>query len=613
MSRLLVAVVYAASPCALYAADFVNMTASGDVGVAGHLGIGLPVNATQANVRLLVQDATYPTSFTGLGTTLGIGNGIPNNSFAKLTFGNNNGNAAAIGAQITGGGSYLYLGTSNAYASGITNSALVVDPNANVGIGTSAPSGLLHLFSNHADSSLMLDQPASPNFDTVIAFREQTTSVWNVGVDQSDASKFKIAAGANWNNLRTTADDFLTITTTGKVGIGATAPASRLSVQDTAYPAVFTGLGTTANIGYNLAYNQFAKLTFGAGTGGIGMTVTGSGSYLHLGTSNNYANGITKSAVIIDPNGLVGINNSTPDYPLSIKDSGNLGGISLQNSTGVTKAYIMTSQAIGAAPVDALRIRGDAGIALGTVGQVGLFVDTSNHVGVGTVTPSALFDVLTTGQGTDGIVARNTTSGSIRLMPNAGGANYNPLVQAGDSTFIYTQGGPDTGTLVIGPYTTNATPKGIRITAAGNVGIGMTNPTNALSVAGVISAKEIKVTTTGADYVFEDGYHLRSLDEVARYIAAEKHLPEMMPAKAMQDGGMPVAEVVTKQLAKIEELTLYAIHQQQAIDAQQAAQADQQKLIAALREQVAAQQQVLAAVNGRMAALETAGATQSAK
>ena len=33
----------------------------------------------------------------------------------------------------------------------------------------------------------------------------------------------------------------------------------------------------------------------------------------------------------------------------------------------------------------------------------------------------------------------------------------------------------------------------------------------------------------------------------------------MMSAKAMQADGMPVSEVVTKQLAKIEELTLYAI------------------------------------------------------
>ncbi len=106
----------------------------------GNLGVG----TVSPSARLSIQDATYQNSFTGLGTTVGIGNGIQNNSFAKLTFGNNYGNAAGIGAQITGGGSYLHLGTSDNYAAGITNSAMVIDPHGNVGVGTSAPVARFH-------------------------------------------------------------------------------------------------------------------------------------------------------------------------------------------------------------------------------------------------------------------------------------------------------------------------------------------------------------------------------------------------------------------------------------------------------------------------------------
>ena len=87
-------------------------------------------------------------------------------------------------------------------------------------------------------------------------------------------------------------------------------------------------------------------------------------------------------------------------------------------------------------------------------------------------------------------------------------------------------------------------------------------------VGGILSAKEIKVTTTGADYVFDDTYRLRPLTEVEQFIKDNRHLPEIPSAKVMQQDGMGVSEIVTKQLAKIEELTLYAIQAERAREAQ---------------------------------------------
>ena len=109
-------------------------------------------------------------------------------------------------------------------------------------------------------------------------------------------------------------------------------------------------------------------------------------------------------------------------------------------------------------------------------------------------------------------------------------------------------------------------------------------------VGGTLSAKEIKVTTSGADYVFENDYKLRSLAEVEQFIAEHKHLPEMMSAKAMQADGMPVSEVVTKQLAKIEELTLYAIQAQKDRDIALARADAAQAVAKATQDQVAAQE-----------------------
>jgi hypothetical protein len=96
----------------------------------------------------------------------------------------------------------------------------------------------------------------------------------------------------------------------------------------------------------------------------------------------------------------------------------------------------------------------------------------------------------------------------------------------------------------------------------GNVLIGKTQQLNTsylLDVNGTIRANEIKVNLDGADFVFEDDYNLRKLEEVETFIKENKHLPEIESAKEMQANGTNLGELNTKLLQKIEELTLYMI------------------------------------------------------
>ena len=99
----------------------------------------------------------------------------------------------------------------------------------------------------------------------------------------------------------------------------------------------------------------------------------------------------------------------------------------------------------------------------------------------------------------------------------------------------------------------------------GAFGIGTSNPQYKLDVRGTIRAQEIIVNTPGADFVFENDYHLRPLQDVKSYIQQNHHLPEIPSAHQMQEDGMSVNEMVIKLLQKVEELTLYNIQLEERI------------------------------------------------
>ncbi|WP_291152129.1 hypothetical protein [Flavobacterium sp. UBA7680] len=103
----------------------------------------------------------------------------------------------------------------------------------------------------------------------------------------------------------------------------------------------------------------------------------------------------------------------------------------------------------------------------------------------------------------------------------------------------------------------------------GNVGIGTTNATSRLTVAGNITSREVKVTVdAGADFVFENNYKLPSLDSLDKFIKENKHLPEIASAEKMKKDGINLSEMNIKLLQKVEELTLYMIEQDKKISLQ---------------------------------------------
>jgi hypothetical protein len=173
----------------------------------------------------------------------------------------------------------------------------------------------------------------------------------------------------------------------------------------------------------------------------------------------------------------------------------------------------------------------------------------------------------------DAIIRKNT-AGNLMISSGAG---------TSDIRLNYSYGGGSGGVYIFdGGAERNAhfkvTPNGhLIITPSGyqgvlgNVGIGTSSTVDAkLTVAGNIRAREVRITIdAGSDFVFEKEYDLKTLAEVENFIRQHGHLPDVAPAKEMENNGLELGKMDMKLLQKIEELTLYMIEQNKKIEALQ--------------------------------------------
>lgn len=90
-----------------------------------------------------------------------------------------------------------------------------------------------------------------------------------------------------------------------------------------------------------------------------------------------------------------------------------------------------------------------------------------------------------------------------------------------------------------------------------------------LSVNGKIIAEEVVIMLrqNWPDYVFSKEYKLMPLKKLEEFISENSHLPNIPASSEIKESGISTGEILTKQMEKIEELTLYLIEIQKEIDA----------------------------------------------
>jgi hypothetical protein len=111
------------------------------------------------------------------------------------------------------------------------------------------------------------------------------------------------------------------------------------------------------------------------------------------------------------------------------------------------------------------------------------------------------------------------------------------------------------------------------VTNGGSVGIGTTQIADTgylLFVEKGIRTRKLKVDAPSIawpDYIFDKSYQLLPLADLAKYINAKKHLPDIPSSSEVQKRGIDLGDNQTRLLMKVEELTLYLIELDKKVEA----------------------------------------------
>jgi len=335
-------------------------------------------------------------------------------------------NLDVLNLTVNGGGTGSFNLTGSLHVNSSADSYFI--GGGNVGIGTNAPAGTLHLETSSGDTNFIIESVTGAGNDAQIILQKNGNNSYTIK-DNSGNLEFRYGAGAGTHAV--------TLDSAGQVGIGTTIPGALLHVEG---DAIFTGTVTaqefhaefvSSSIIYESGSTKFGdsvddnhwftgSMLISGSThhifGDVGIGTSGPGGTLHVHTAT--AGVVTADGAVDD---LVIENSSTA-------------GISILNPDGNSGNLVFGSPSNNAnARIASLYNSGSPYLAFYTDGLSNehMRILSDGKVGIGTITPNATLAVLgnTTLTGSLGI------SSTIKA-PNIGtGVDNSVIVLEADGTF----------------------------------------------------------------------------------------------------------------------------------------------------------------------------------
>ena len=301
--------------------------------------------------------------------------------------------------------------------------------------------------------------------------------------------------GDDFMAFNTAGSQRMTINSSGNVGIGTTSPTTKLNVSGSI--AVSSG-SYLSFIDSNLNYNKIGRNT---SVGGIQIT-TGGNATMNLLDNGNVGIGTTS------PGATLYVKNTVGSWPFIVETPYDRVGKFISTDSG---AEIIIQDNSSTDNGNSISVSGDT-MGLNTAGSNRIKILANGNVGIGTTSPDAKLVVEDDSnvvyddsayQKTFRIEKKNNQGNNQFANIRFNVTGYEGQTTAEASIGVVQTSNASSGNLVFGTRNNGTRSEKMRITSAGNVGIGDTTPLSKLEVAG-----SIKSTNYDTSHTSESGVTL---------------------------------------------------------------------------------------------------------